>query len=225
MPTELNTCTDKMCNNKMHRFADTAHSHAHVDACVRVSPKRCSRAMPGNTFTTTKPFQQPLLRRWASNSDERETICPKARVAEFLAALGCTCSACLVARRFVPISPGVELPRCPPHFKCWLEVVDKRHRYGANLRVYFKYWNDKVRTPDSGSFWSWLDGGPLHGMVLPECPECPRTVLDSDVVRYCAQHEQARESRLYRQGRPALPAQRAARYQHRVRRMDLRALT
>jgi len=89
------------------------------------------------------------------------------------------------------MSPGVELPRCPPHFKCWLEVVDKRHRYGANLRVYFKYWNDKVRTPDSGSFWSWLDGGPLHGMALPECPECPRPVLDSDVVRYCAQHEQA----------------------------------
>ena len=39
--------------------------------------------------------------------------------------------------------------------KSWLEVCDRKHRYGANLRAYYNEWK-RWDLPKPG-FWEWLD--------------------------------------------------------------------
>ena len=96
------------------------------------------------------------------------------------------------------------------HRKAWLEVSDTpRHRYGKNLRIYYKHW-ELIGRP--GKFFQWLDGcgnGLDHEMgletalspeelgnvkvgpqVLPELEECPRNILDNDVVQYITSQEE-----------------------------------
>jgi hypothetical protein len=69
------------------------------------------------------------------------------------------------------------------HRKAWLEVSDKYHRYGKNLRLYYRYW-ERLGFP-TNSFFDWLDSkGEAAGAPLPNMDECPRSVLDSDTVLY-----------------------------------------
>lgn len=69
------------------------------------------------------------------------------------------------------------------HRKAWLEVSDKYHRYGKNLRLYYRYW-EKLGCPFN-MFFDWLDSkGEAAGQPLPELEKCPRAQLDSDVVLY-----------------------------------------
>ena len=69
------------------------------------------------------------------------------------------------------------------HRKAWLEVSDKYHRYGKNLRLYYRHW-EKLGCPFN-MFFDWLDSkGEAAGQPLPELEECTRAQLDSDVVLY-----------------------------------------
>ncbi len=69
------------------------------------------------------------------------------------------------------------------HRKAWLEVSDKYHRYGKNLRLYYRYW-ERLGFP-TNQFFDWLDSkGEAAGHPLPNLDECPRSVLDSDTVLY-----------------------------------------
>lgn len=69
------------------------------------------------------------------------------------------------------------------HRKAWLEVSDKKHRYGKNLRLYYRQW-ESLGFPTE-SFFDWLDSkGEAEGWPLPNLDECPRSILDSDTVRY-----------------------------------------
>ncbi|KAJ0400677.1 hypothetical protein P43SY_005450 [Pythium insidiosum] len=47
--------------------------------------------------------------------------------------------------------------------KSWLEVCDRKHRYGANLRAYYKEWKRQAATP---SFWEWLDDESIEKFAL-----------------------------------------------------------
>jgi len=74
------------------------------------------------------------------------------------------------------------------HRKAWLEVSDKYHRYGKNLRSYYRYW-ERLDFPIN-KFFDWLDSkGEAAGQPLPNLPECPRSVLDSDTVKYITKPE------------------------------------
>ena len=69
------------------------------------------------------------------------------------------------------------------HRKAWLEVSDKYHRYGKNLRLYYRLW-ERLGFP-TNQFFDWLDSkGEAAGQPLPNMDECPRSVLDSDTVLY-----------------------------------------
>jgi hypothetical protein len=69
------------------------------------------------------------------------------------------------------------------HRKAWLEVSDKYHRYGKNLRLYYRYW-ESLGYP-TNMFFDWLDSkGEAAGFPLPNLDECPRSMLDSDSVLY-----------------------------------------
>ncbi|KAL3780412.1 hypothetical protein HJC23_004349 [Cyclotella cryptica] len=74
------------------------------------------------------------------------------------------------------------------HRKAWLEVSDKHHRYGKNLRMYYKHW-EGLGHPFS-MFFDWLDSkGEAEGQPLPNLTDCPRSVLDSDTVLYITDPE------------------------------------
>ncbi|CAB9511293.1 IQ domain-containing protein [Seminavis robusta] len=74
------------------------------------------------------------------------------------------------------------------HRKAWLEVSDKYHRYGKNLRLYYRHW-ESLGYP-TNMFFDWLDSkGEAAGQPLPELEECPRSKLDSDSVLYIANPE------------------------------------
>ncbi|CAN0236514.1 unnamed protein product, partial [Discosporangium mesarthrocarpum] len=67
--------------------------------------------------------------------------------------------------------------------RSWLEVRDKKHRYGKNLRMYYKEW-DRLGRP-MGNFFTWLS-------TTEEGVEgCPRRKLESNVVRYCEPGERS----------------------------------
>jgi len=74
------------------------------------------------------------------------------------------------------------------HRKAWLEVSDKHHRYGKNLRMYYKHW--EAAGHPHRMFFDWLDSkGDAAGSPLPNLPEIPRKVLDSDTVLYITDPE------------------------------------
>ncbi len=74
------------------------------------------------------------------------------------------------------------------HRKAWLEVSDKYHRYGKNLRLYYRYW-ERLEFPFN-NFFDWLDSkGEAAGNPLPNLDECPRSELDSDTVLYITNPE------------------------------------
>ncbi|CAN0281825.1 unnamed protein product [Ectocarpus sp. 12 AP-2014] len=65
--------------------------------------------------------------------------------------------------------------------RSWLEVRDKQHRYGKNLRLYFKEWDRRGKP--GGSFFKWLSAAEV------QLESCPRHELESDVVHYCRPEE------------------------------------
>eukprot|EP01043_Picozoa_sp_COSAG02_P003796 COSAG02_NODE_95_length_37416_cov_60.512742_27_plen_521_part_00 len=73
--------------------------------------------------------------------------------------------------------------------KSWLECFDSKHRYGANLRPYYKAWQENG-TPGK-HFWDWLDSEPR-----PELPEVSRAKLDAEVVTYLDTDEKRAEFRV-----------------------------
>jgi hypothetical protein len=76
--------------------------------------------------------------------------------------------------------------------RSWLEVYDKRHRYGKNLRVYYKEWN-RLHRP-GGTFFGWLDTSGV------ELPDCDRQTLENDTVQYLSTDEERRKYELVIQG-------------------------
>lgn len=65
----------------------------------------------------------------------------------------------------------------------FLEMIDVKHRYGSNLRVYHEEWK-KADTNDN--FFYWLDYG--EGRFL-DMDACPRERLDREQVRYLSREE------------------------------------
>ncbi|KAG9415174.1 hypothetical protein AC1031_008603 [Aphanomyces cochlioides] len=68
--------------------------------------------------------------------------------------------------------------------RSWLEVCDEKHRYGANLRAYYKEWK-RYEGPKPG-FFEWLDDESI------EVEGVPRTKLESETVLYCDPSERQR---------------------------------
>ncbi|KOS21645.1 hypothetical protein ESCO_005112 [Escovopsis weberi] len=65
----------------------------------------------------------------------------------------------------------------------WLEIIDAKHRYGTNLRMYHEEWR-KASTSDN--FFTWLDHGDGRFISLQTCS---REQLERDQVRYLSREE------------------------------------
>ncbi|ERS99186.1 IQ calmodulin-binding protein motif protein [Sporothrix schenckii 1099-18] len=65
----------------------------------------------------------------------------------------------------------------------FLEMIDPKHRYGANLRVYHEEWK---RSDTNENFFYWLDYG--EGRLV-DTTACPRARLDREQVRYLSREE------------------------------------
>jgi hypothetical protein len=78
------------------------------------------------------------------------------------------------------------------HRKAWLEVSDDKHRYGKNLRMYYREW--EASGHPTNEFFDWLDSkGTSKGKALPDLAKCPRSELDSDTVLYIQDSEVTKE--------------------------------
>ncbi|GKT64696.1 IQ calmodulin-binding domain-containing protein [Colletotrichum tofieldiae] len=65
----------------------------------------------------------------------------------------------------------------------FLEMVDLKHRYGSNLRVYHEEWK---KADTNENFFYWLDYG---GGRNVEMEACPRDRLEREQVRYLSREE------------------------------------
>ncbi|KAK4144746.1 uncharacterized protein C8A04DRAFT_11245 [Dichotomopilus funicola] len=65
----------------------------------------------------------------------------------------------------------------------FLEMVDLKHRYGSNLRVYHEEWK---RADTNENFFYWLDHGEGKDVDIAACP---RERLDREQVRYLSRDE------------------------------------
>lgn len=65
----------------------------------------------------------------------------------------------------------------------FLEMVDLKHRYGSNLRIYHEEWK-KANTNEN--FFYWLDYGEGRNIDIEACP---RERLDQECVRYLSREE------------------------------------
>ena len=65
----------------------------------------------------------------------------------------------------------------------FLEMVDLKHRYGANLRVYHEEWK---RAETNENFFYWLDHGEGKNVDIEAMP---REILDREQVRYLSREE------------------------------------
>jgi hypothetical protein len=65
----------------------------------------------------------------------------------------------------------------------FLEMIDLKHRYGANLRVYHEEWK---RADTTENFFYWLDHG--EGRFV-DIEACPREQLEREQVRYLSREE------------------------------------
>lgn len=73
------------------------------------------------------------------------------------------------------------------HHDFWLEALDRQHRYGSHLRVFYNRWKqENVWRQDNCSFFYWLDHG--NGKNI-EVPECSRHALITTQVQYCTEEE------------------------------------
>ena len=81
------------------------------------------------------------------------------------------------------------------HRKAWLEVSDQHHRYGKNLRLYYKHW-ESLGHP-TNMFFDWLDSkGEAEGWEKPSIKECNRSTLDHDRVLYITDLKEQEKYRL-----------------------------
>jgi hypothetical protein len=88
------------------------------------------------------------------------------------------------------------------HRKAWLEVSDSKHRYGKNLRLYYRHWASLGHP--TNNFFDWLDSvGVAQSDPLPNLPDCPRSKLDTDTVLYIKDDEISRNYTL--QVKPSSP--------------------
>ncbi|GAA6021871.1 hypothetical protein JCM10207_004525 [Rhodosporidiobolus poonsookiae] len=60
----------------------------------------------------------------------------------------------------------------------WLEMVDKKHRYGSNLKYYHQKWNEEETEEN---FFHWLDEGAGKDVDLEQCP---RSRLEKERITY-----------------------------------------
>ncbi|KAF9999410.1 hypothetical protein BGZ79_007004 [Entomortierella chlamydospora] len=67
----------------------------------------------------------------------------------------------------------------------WLEMSDKKHRYGSNLKPYHEYW---LRQETSQNFFYWLDKGDGKDVDLEERS---RSRLEEQKVHYLQDYERA----------------------------------
>ena len=67
--------------------------------------------------------------------------------------------------------------------RSFLEMVDQKHRYGANLQVYHEVWQ---RSKTDQNFFHWLDHGDGKRVELPLCS---REKLENERVRYLGKEE------------------------------------
>jgi hypothetical protein len=65
----------------------------------------------------------------------------------------------------------------------FLEMVDSKHRYGANLQVYHEYWK---RQDTNQNFFYWLDHGDGKHLDLSLCS---REKLEREQIRYLSREE------------------------------------
>ncbi|KAG8411453.1 hypothetical protein J3458_015511 [Metarhizium acridum] len=65
----------------------------------------------------------------------------------------------------------------------FLEMVDSKHRYGSNLRMYHEEWK---KSDTKENFFYWLDYG--EGKFI-ELDTCPRDRLEREQVRYLSREE------------------------------------
>lgn len=65
----------------------------------------------------------------------------------------------------------------------FLEMVDSKHRYGSNLRMYHEEWKSSNTTEN---FFYWLDYGEGKNIELDTCP---RDRLEREQVRYLSREE------------------------------------
>lgn len=65
----------------------------------------------------------------------------------------------------------------------WLEIVDLKHRYGTNLRMYHEEW---TKADTNENFFYWLDYGEGRNISLDVCP---REKLEQQQVRYLSREE------------------------------------
>ena len=65
----------------------------------------------------------------------------------------------------------------------FLEMIDQKHRYGANLLVYHEEW---LKSKVNQNFFYWLDFG--EGRIL-DLPGCSREKLDRERIRYLSKDE------------------------------------
>ncbi|GAA5898800.1 hypothetical protein JCM6882_004002 [Rhodosporidiobolus microsporus] len=65
----------------------------------------------------------------------------------------------------------------------WLEMVDKKHRYGSNLKYYHAKWNEE---DTKENFFHWLDEGGGKDFDLEQCP---RKRLESERITYLTAEE------------------------------------
>jgi len=88
-----------------------------------------------------------------------------------------------------------EIPIDP---RSYLEVQDPKRRYGKNLRLYFKSFQEQNGGGEggksrglAGDFFQWLDGD-----TKPEVDGCSRQLLDSETVYYCSTLQEAERYRV-----------------------------
>ncbi|KHJ36155.1 putative iq calmodulin-binding motif protein [Erysiphe necator] len=67
----------------------------------------------------------------------------------------------------------------------FLEMVDPKHRYGPNLRIYHEEWK---RVDSLDNFFQWLDFG--EGLQI-SCQACPRERLERERVHYLSKEERS----------------------------------
>lgn len=140
------------------------------------SPVDLVQTLRRSTLSAHPPFRDwKFTRQYSSRYGEE--------VKEELGYKGISSSRLEITQRGVSRGNYAQL-----HRKAWLEVSDKHHRYGKNLRMYYSYW-ESLDHPYS-MFFDWLDSkGEAEGQPLPNLPECSRTLLDSDTVLYITDPE------------------------------------
>ncbi|CAG8467690.1 8309_t:CDS:2 [Paraglomus occultum] len=77
----------------------------------------------------------------------------------------------------------------------WLELFDRKHRYGANLKVYHDEW---LNSSTKENFFQWLDEG--SGKAL-DLKAKPRSILESQKVKYLTDEEREHYEVIIQEGR------------------------